>query len=32
MLEKVVLIVSAYFCIATEINFILSEAEKSGIE
>ena len=30
MLEKVVLIVAAYFCIATEIKFIIKENEEAS--
>jgi hypothetical protein len=32
MLEKVVLITSAYFCIATEICFILNQRKKEKLE
>lgn len=32
MLEKVVLITSAYFCIATEICFILNQRKKDMME
>ena len=32
MLEKVVLIASAYFCIAMELKFILTEAASNGDE
>jgi hypothetical protein len=31
MLEKVVLIVTAYFCIATEMKFIIKEQELAGV-
>jgi hypothetical protein len=30
MLEKVVLTVTSYFCIATELKFIIKECEESG--
>lgn len=32
MLEKVVLITSSYFCIATEICFILNQKKKENLE